>query len=208
VAPFDRLDLITANRRQLCILRVLLATPSTKVILELSINIRRWTGLIVVGIAAGPSALGDTRSLWNWIPVVILLTLTVPFSLISDDVLQHHLNGTRNGLYVDPLITQKTATTIHRDKTFNASLPGPVYAQPLYARNGPGGMGLRTRLEESGCAFDLVHASGHIYYQDIMEFIEHANPRKLMPIHTTGRSKLQKRFTNMLAVEDGQVSEV
>jgi serine/threonine protein kinase len=26
---------------------------------------------------------------------------------ISGDVLQHHLNGIRNGLYVDPLITQK-----------------------------------------------------------------------------------------------------
>jgi hypothetical protein len=76
---------------------------------------------------------------WNWILAVILLILMVPFSLISDDVLQHHLNGTRNGLYVDPLITQKTSTTIHLDKTFNAPLPGPVYAQPLYARNGPGG---------------------------------------------------------------------
>jgi len=76
---------------------------------------------------------------WNWILAVTLLILTAPFFLFSDDVLQHHLNGTRNGLYVDPLITQKSATTIHRDKTFNASLPGPVYAQPLYARNGPGG---------------------------------------------------------------------
>ena len=68
-----------------------------------------------------------------------MLILVAPLTLISDDVLQHHLNGTRDGLYVDPLITQKSATTIHRDKTFNASLPGPVYAQPLYARNGPGG---------------------------------------------------------------------
>jgi hypothetical protein len=77
--------------------------------------------------------------LLNWILAVTLLILTAPFSLLSDDVLQHHLNGTRNGLYVDPLITQKTATIIHQDKTFNAPLPGPVYAQLLYARNGPGG---------------------------------------------------------------------
>jgi hypothetical protein len=27
----------------------------------------------------------------------------------------------------------------HRDFTFNASLPGPIYAQPLYVANGPGG---------------------------------------------------------------------
>src|ERR1700674_545983 len=81
----------------------------------------------------------EFAKLCNWTLAVILLILTAPFALISNDVLQYHLNGTRNGLYVDPLITQKSAATIHRDKTFNASLPGPVYAQPLYARNGPGG---------------------------------------------------------------------
>jgi PQQ enzyme-like repeat protein len=81
----------------------------------------------------------ESPKLWNCFLAVTLLILTAPFLLISDDVLQHHLNGSRNGLYVDPLITRKTATTTHRDNTFNASLPGPVYAQPLYARNGPGG---------------------------------------------------------------------
>jgi hypothetical protein len=73
----------------------------------------------------------------RWILAAILLILTAPLLLLFGDVAQHHLNGTRNGLYVDPLITQKTATTIHRDRTFNARLPGPVYAQPLYATNGP-----------------------------------------------------------------------
>src|ERR1700674_1576995 len=80
----------------------------------------------------------EFAKLCNWTLAVIFLILATPFALMSDDVLQYHLNGTRNGLYVDPLITQKSAATIHRDKTFNASLPGPVYAQPLYARNGPG----------------------------------------------------------------------
>lgn len=76
---------------------------------------------------------------WNWIPAAAMLILAAPFSLISQDVLQHHLSGTRDGLYVDPLITQKSAAATHRDKTFNPSFQGPVYAQPLYARNGPGG---------------------------------------------------------------------
>ena len=57
---------------------------------------------------------------------------------------------------------------------------------------------LRTRLEESGCAFDLAHASGHIYYQDIMEFVERANPRNLMPIHTTASKELEAKFTPIL----------
>ena len=84
---------------------------------------------------------------------------------------------------------------------FYSYWPGYLDTQPRLKE-------LRVRLEESGCAFDLVHASGHLYYRDIIEFIERANPRKLIPIHTTGRSELQKRFTNMLAVQDGQVSEV
>src|SRR5260370_27745475 len=56
------------------------------------------------------------------------------------NVLQHHLNATRDGLYVDPLITQSAARTTHRDLSFNASLAGhQIYAQPLYVNSGPGG---------------------------------------------------------------------
>jgi ribonuclease J len=65
---------------------------------------------------------------------------------------------------------------------------------PGYLATQPSLKELRSRLEESGCAFDLVHASGHIYYQDIMEFIKRANPRKLMPIHTTAAVELEEKF--------------
>src|SRR5262245_31455238 len=54
------------------------------------------------------------------------------------DVLQHHLHATRDGLYVDPLITQDAATTTHRDLSFDADLTGQrIHAQPLYVNNGP-----------------------------------------------------------------------
>src|SRR5262249_39065415 len=43
-----------------------------------------------------------------------------------------------DGLYTDPLITPTTASMTHRDLSFTASVPGPVYAQPLYVTNGPG----------------------------------------------------------------------
>jgi ribonuclease J len=61
---------------------------------------------------------------------------------------------------------------------------------------------LRARLEESGCAFDLIHASGHGYYQDIMEFIRLAKPRKLMPIHTTAVHELTKTFSALVEAGD------
>ena len=68
---------------------------------------------------------------------LILLIYVAP--LVAADVLQHHLNGARDGRYTDPLITRDSAPFIHRDLTFYAPLPGPTYAQPLYVSNGPGG---------------------------------------------------------------------
>jgi ribonuclease J len=61
---------------------------------------------------------------------------------------------------------------------------------------------LRTRLEESGCAFDLVHASGHIYYQDIMTFVELVNPKRIMPIHSTASHELVHRFPSLVVGEN------
>jgi ribonuclease J len=69
--------------------------------------------------------------------------------------------------------------------------PGYLHTQPRLND-------LRARLEEAGCAFELVHASGHIYYQDIMKFIEQAKPRKLMPIHTICAEELNRAFSNIM----------
>ena len=69
----------------------------------------------------------------------ILLLLLCPFLVLAEDVLQHHLHGSRDGRYVDPLMTQSAAASIHRDPTFSTPLPGPTYAQPLFITNGPGG---------------------------------------------------------------------
>lgn len=81
---------------------------------------------------------------------------------------------------------------------FYSYWPGYLVAQPSLKE-------LRTRLEKSGCAFDLVHASGHIYYQDIMEFIERAKPRKLMPIHTTAAEEMVKLFRHRAnKIQDGE----
>jgi len=69
---------------------------------------------------------------------LVLIMVTVFAMAVSGDVLQHHLDGTRGALYIDPLVTRGTAPAIRRDRTFNAPLQGPVYAQPLYVSKGPG----------------------------------------------------------------------
>jgi len=72
-------------------------------------------------------------------------------------------------------------------RLFYSYWPGYLDTQPRLKE-------LRARLEKSGCEFDLVHASGHIYYQDIMEFIGRVDPLKIIPIHTTAAVELEKMF--------------
>jgi ribonuclease J len=74
---------------------------------------------------------------------------------------------------------------------FYSYWPGYLVSQPSLKE-------LRARLEESGCAFNLVHASGHIHYQDIMEFIKQAKPRQLMPIHTVAPADLAETFPDQI----------
>ncbi len=66
----------------------------------------------------------------------VLFVIAVPM-LLSGDVLRHHRDSRRTGVYVDRLITREAAAATHRDATFKASLPGPTYAQPLYVSDGP-----------------------------------------------------------------------
>jgi hypothetical protein len=53
-------------------------------------------------------------------------------------VYQHHKNGTRDGLYVDPTLTTSAAATMH-SLGFMGTVSASVYAQPLYVEQGPGG---------------------------------------------------------------------
>jgi hypothetical protein len=56
---------------------------------------------------------------------------------LDPSVYQHHKNGTRDGLYVDPVFTQAAAATTHVT-SFMGAVSAEVYAQPLYVEDGPG----------------------------------------------------------------------
>ncbi len=80
-------------------------------------------------------------------------------------VLEYHNSPTRDGLYVDPLITKNKAKTTHRDATFNASLNGPTYAQPLYFAGGPGGKDLVIVSTEQNDVTAFDAADGSVVWQ-------------------------------------------
>jgi hypothetical protein len=54
-------------------------------------------------------------------------------------VYQHHRNGSRDGLYIDPVFTLTAAATTHVLTGFLGKVSTTVYAQPLYVENGAGG---------------------------------------------------------------------
>src|SRR5215469_12198834 len=91
---------------------------------------------------------------------VLLILGVLPSSVLADDVLQHHRNGSRDGSYVEPSITQTSATSTHRDPAFNAPIPGPTYAQPLYVNNGPGGRPALIVATEQNAVLALDAADG------------------------------------------------
>lgn len=58
---------------------------------------------------------------------------------VAGSVLQHHLNPTRDGVYVDSVLTEAVAATVAPVTTFAGTVTGAVFAQPLYVAQGPNG---------------------------------------------------------------------
>src|SRR5260370_12374804 len=81
------------------------------------------------------------------------------------DVLQHHNNSNRDGLYVDPLFTRAAAGNIHRDSSFHAPLPGPMWAQPLYVSNGPSGVSALIAATDGTNVLALDSATGQMLWE-------------------------------------------
>jgi hypothetical protein len=57
-------------------------------------------------------------------------------------------------------MTAQAAAQTHRDSTFQATLPGPTYAQPLYVSNGPGGVAALLVVTEQNQVLALSASSG------------------------------------------------
>ena len=82
---------------------------------------------------------------------------------IGASVLQFHNHATRDGVYVDPLITAASAPGAHIDATFHASVDGNVYAQPLYVENGPSGKSVFIVVTENNNVYALDENGAEVW---------------------------------------------
>jgi len=83
----------------------------------------------------------------------------------SVNVTQHHNHDSRDGLYIDSVFTQSAAASLTRDLSFDGTITGNVYAQPLYIEDGPGGRAMIIAVTESNNVYALDAADGSIIWQ-------------------------------------------
>jgi hypothetical protein len=93
-------------------------------------------------------------------------TVSVQVTPVSgDSVLMHHKNPSRDGLYVQPLLTKTAAMGLHRDATFtSASVTGAIYAQPLFVDGGATGTDLVIVATEANNVYALNGKTGAVVW--------------------------------------------
>src|SRR5437588_11999415 len=80
------------------------------------------------------------------------------------NVTQEHNNPSRDGLYIDAAFTPAAAAGLTRDLTFDGTISGNVYAQPLYIEGGPSGP-MIIALTESNNVYALDATTGTVIWQ-------------------------------------------
>lgn len=96
------------------------------------------------------------------VTVDVVCTTCAP---VGDSVLMHHKNASRDGAYVEPLLTKAAAAGLHVDTTFAAAaITGAVYAQPLFVDGGSTGTDLVIVATEANNVYALDAATGALVW--------------------------------------------
>src|SRR6059036_1805044 len=80
------------------------------------------------------------------------------------NVTQEHNNLSRDGLYIDAAFTPSAAANLTRDLSFDGTISGNVYAQPLYIEGGPNGP-MIIAVTESNNIYALDAVAGTVIWQ-------------------------------------------
>jgi len=100
-------------------------------------------GLLLLALSCEADDMGDVE------PTSALLDENIPetnaseppdenITATSASVLQRNNNLSRNGVFVQPTLTKARAATMVRDRTFDGTVSGNVFASPLYVDGTPG----------------------------------------------------------------------
>ena len=97
--------------------------------------------------------------------VSVALTSFAGSALAAVNVTQHHNNASRDGVFIEPAFTPTAAASIARDTSFDGTIVGNVYAQPLYVEGGPDNRAKVIVVTESNNVYALDAITGAIIWQ-------------------------------------------
>src|SRR5881409_2573861 len=100
---------------------------------------------------------------------IFSLLIVSPWCAVSQinaqvNVTQEHNNLSRDGVYIDAGFTPSAAANLTRDLSFDGTISGNVYAQPLYIEGGPNGP-MIIAVTESNNIYALDAVAGTVIWQ-------------------------------------------
>jgi PQQ enzyme repeat len=95
----------------------------------------------------------------------VAILSAIPVANAQVNVTQFHNHDSRDGLYVDSAFTQSAAANLTRDLSFDGTIVGDVYAQPLYVEGGPGGRPTVIVVTESNNVYALDAVDGSVIWE-------------------------------------------
>jgi outer membrane protein assembly factor BamB len=85
-------------------------------------------------------------------------------AVTGNQVLQHHNNGTRDGVYTDAAFTKSAIRATKKSTTFSGTGMGATYAQPLFVRGAVGGKDALFVATESNVVYAADASDGTVLW--------------------------------------------
>jgi len=82
----------------------------------------------------------------------------------SNSVLERNNHPSRDGHFIQPLLTKAAAKAMTFDTNFKANFTGAMFASPLYLENGPGGKGVFFAVTTGNDVFALDETTGAVVW--------------------------------------------
>jgi hypothetical protein len=79
---------------------------------------------------------------------------------VGASVLEYHVHPSRDGHYVDPLMTPTYAASLTLDTTFDGTIGGPLWGQVLYVENGVASKGTFYVADDSNNVYAIDETTG------------------------------------------------